>query len=126
VAETFLVARNPEPDSTLPYLIRLPLGGGELVSKARETWPRTAAVYCHRAGGWPEDAEIVEEVPIRSCVRRGVAIDLVLGSGESLPARVYPHPRRTRGHLLADRSHHRQGPPRDSPSHPPGPWPPRA
>lgn len=44
VAKTFLVARNPEPDSTLPYLIRLPLGGGQLVLKARETWPRTAAV----------------------------------------------------------------------------------
>lgn len=36
LAKTFLVARNPEPDSTLPYLIRLPLGEGELVLKARE------------------------------------------------------------------------------------------
>jgi hypothetical protein len=34
-------------------------------------------VYCHR-GDWPAHAEIVEEVPVRSCVRRGVAIDLVL------------------------------------------------
>ena len=45
--------------------------------KAKDTWPRTAKVYCHR-GEWPEDAEIVEETPLRSCARRGVAIDLVL------------------------------------------------
>src|SRR3546814_9781226 len=40
-------------------------------------WPRTAMVYCHRAA-WPDDPEIIEEVAVRSCVRRGVAIDLVL------------------------------------------------
>jgi hypothetical protein len=78
VAGTFLVARNPDPWSRLPYLIRLPLPDGALVLKAREPWPRTARVYCHRADGWPEDAEVLEQVPVRSCVRRGVAIDLVL------------------------------------------------
>jgi hypothetical protein len=51
---------------------------GELVLKARDSWPRTAKVYCHRAERWPEDPEIIEQVPIRSCQRRGVAIDLVL------------------------------------------------
>ena len=35
-------------------------------------------MYCHRADGWPEDAEIVERHPVRSCTRRGPAIDLVL------------------------------------------------
>jgi hypothetical protein len=75
----FEVATNPDPDSTLPFLIRLPLPDGELVLKARDSWPRTAKVYCHRAhDGWPADAEIVEQAPIRSCQRRGVAIDLVL------------------------------------------------
>ena len=74
----FEVAANPDPDSTLPFLIRLPLPGGELVLKARDSWPRTAKVYCHRAHHWPEDPQIVEQVPIRSCQRRGVAIDLVL------------------------------------------------
>ena len=74
----FEVATNPEPDSTLPFLIRLPLATGELVLKARDSWPRTAKVYCHRADRWPEQPEIVERVPIRSCQRRGVAIDLVL------------------------------------------------
>lgn len=76
----FLVARNPA-DSSLPYLVRLPLGSGELILKARDSWPRTAKVFCHRAEAWPEALEILEEVPVRSCVRRGVAIDLVLGRG---------------------------------------------
>jgi hypothetical protein len=75
---TFTVARNPDPESTLPYLLRLPLGERDLLLKARDTWPRTAKVYCHRADDWPEPADIVEQVPIRSCARRGVAIDLVL------------------------------------------------
>lgn len=74
---TFRIARNPDPDSTLPYVLSVPVGASPLVLKAKDTWPRTAKVYCHR-GDWPEPAEIVEEVPVRSCVRRGVAIDLVL------------------------------------------------
>jgi hypothetical protein len=78
VPDDFLVARNPEPDSTLPYLLRLPLGRDGVVLKAREVWPRTAKVYCHRATAWPPDAEVIERVPVRACVRRGPAIDLVL------------------------------------------------
>lgn len=77
----FLIARNPEEDSSLPYLVRLPLGADGVVLKVRDTWPRTAKVYCHQALGWPADAEIVERVPVRSCVRRGAAIDLVLDRG---------------------------------------------
>ena len=73
----FRIARNPDPDSTLPYLLWVPLAPNPLVLKAKETWPRTAKVYCHR-GEWPDDPEIVEETPVRSCIRRGVAIDLVL------------------------------------------------
>ena len=41
-ARSFVVARNPEAGSRLPYLLRLPLAGGPLVLKARESWPRTA------------------------------------------------------------------------------------
>ena len=37
-AAEFVVARNPQADSKLPYLVQLPLEGG-LVLKARETWP---------------------------------------------------------------------------------------
>ncbi|GAA1161545.1 Lsr2 family DNA-binding protein [Ornithinicoccus hortensis] len=79
--EDFLIARNPEEGTSLPYLLRIPLGPEGIVLKARETWPRTAKVYCHRAVGWPRDPEILERVPVRSCVRRGAAIDLVLGRG---------------------------------------------
>lgn len=75
---SFVVARNPDPDSRLPYLIRLPIDGG-LILKVRDTWPRTSRVFCARVDdGWPTEAEIVEEVPVTLCRRRGVAIDLVL------------------------------------------------
>lgn len=73
----FVVARNPDPDSRLPFLLRLPLADGPIL-KARDTWPRTARVFCHRTDAWPEDAEIIEETPVLGCLRRGVAIDLVL------------------------------------------------
>ena len=80
--EDFVIARNPDGDSTLPFLLRLPLGPEGVVLKARDTWPRTGKIYCHRAdAGWPDDVEIVERVPVRSCVRRGAAIDLVLDRG---------------------------------------------
>lgn len=74
---TFLVARNPDPESKLPYLLRLPIDGG-IELKAREPWPATARVYCHPVSEWPRDAPVVEEVPVRSCARRGRAIDLTL------------------------------------------------
>lgn len=74
----FVIAKNPDAESTLPYLVRLPIDGG-LILKVRDTWPKTARVYCHpHVGAWPEDAEIVEETPIVLCNRRGPAIDLVL------------------------------------------------
>lgn len=77
----FVVARNPDPASTLPYLVRLPLGTDGIALKVKDTWPRTSKVYCHRADDWPDDLEVVERVPVRSCVRRGAAIDLVLDRG---------------------------------------------
>jgi hypothetical protein len=40
----FRVARNPDEDSTLPYLLWVPVGSAPLVLKAKETWPRTAKV----------------------------------------------------------------------------------
>ncbi len=74
----FTIARNPDPDSRLPYLVRLPIDGG-LVLKVRDTWPRTSRVFCARVeDGWPGEAEVIEEVPVTLCRRRGVAIDLVL------------------------------------------------
>lgn len=90
----FVIARNPDPGSSLPYLVRLPLGADGVVLKVRDTWPRTAKVYCHRADEWPGDPDIVERVPVRSCVRRGAAIDLVLERGrENRSQFVFAHAR---------------------------------
>jgi hypothetical protein len=79
--DDFVVGRNDEEDSSLPYLVRLPIGPQGIVLKVRDTWPRTAKVYCHPAVGWPDGTEVIERVPVRSCVRRGAAIDLVLDRG---------------------------------------------
>jgi hypothetical protein len=79
--DDLLIARNPDADSTLPYLVRVPLGPRGIVVKARQAWPRESKVYCHRASEWPIDAEILERLPVRSCSRRGPAIDLVLERG---------------------------------------------
>ncbi len=97
--DAFLVARNPEPDSSLPFLLRLPIEGG-LGLKAHERWPATSRVYCHPLEGWPEDAELVEEVPVRQCRRRGQAIDLILDrSRENRSQFIFtkPHPNRQGG-----------------------------
>jgi ERCC4 domain-containing protein len=77
-----LIARNPDPDSRLPFLLLLPLAGGT-VFRVSGTWPRTSAVYCYpvSAEEWPDDPDVVERVGVRSCVRRGAAIDLVLDRG---------------------------------------------
>ena len=78
MTKTFRVARNPDADSTLPYVVEIPLASGALFLKVKDTWPRTAKIYCHQVPAWPENAEVVEEVAVRSCVRRGVSVDLVL------------------------------------------------
>lgn len=77
MARRFLIARNPDPDSSLPYLLNIPVGSG-LVLKARDTWPRTNRIYCHRTDAWPDAPDIVEDVAVIECHRRGVAVDLVL------------------------------------------------
>ena len=74
----FVIVRNPQPDSKLPFLLRLPVEGG-LVLKARDTWPRGARVYCHPfEEEWPAAAEVVESTPVASIRRRGAVVDLVL------------------------------------------------
>ncbi|MBT8225341.1 MAG: hypothetical protein HKP61_23135 [Dactylosporangium sp.] len=77
-----LIAHSPDPDSRLPYLLRLPLGDG-LLFRTSGTWPRTKALYCYPVpvDQWPAVPDIVERLPARSCVRRGTAIDLVLARG---------------------------------------------
>jgi hypothetical protein len=77
--DELLVALNPDPESRLAYLLRLPLGGG-MVFRTSGTWPRTRALYCYPVASdeWPDTPDIIERAPIRSCVRRGAAIDLIL------------------------------------------------
>jgi hypothetical protein len=76
--DNFLIARNPDPDSVLPFLLRIPLAGGAFVVRAKDSWPRTSKIYCHPGDDWPVEPDLVETVPVTSCVRRGNAIDLIL------------------------------------------------
>src|SRR5579875_1242548 len=73
-----LIAANPDPDSRLAYLMRVPLGEG-IVLRTSGTWPRTKALFCYPVppDEWPEEPELVERVALRACTRRGAAIDLV-------------------------------------------------
>lgn len=75
-----MIAANPQEDSRLPYLLRLPQPGGDLLFRTSGTWPRVKALYCHQMSldDWPADAEIVERLPLQSCQRRGAAIDVIL------------------------------------------------
>ena len=74
-----LIAANPDQDSRLPYLLRIPLAGGDLVFRTAGTWPREKALFAHpmSLAEWPEDPVIVEQVRLRSCERRGAAIDVI-------------------------------------------------
>jgi len=78
MSDRFRVARNPDPESRLPYLVWLPIEGG-LVLKAREAWPRAMRVFCAQDGTrWDEGSELVDAAGVVLCRRRGAAIDLVL------------------------------------------------
>jgi hypothetical protein len=84
-----LLARNPDPASSLPYLLKLPLEGG-LVFRTKGTWPRTSALYCHpvAVAEWPEQPEIVERVALRACARRGAAIDVICDRGREQRSQI--------------------------------------
>lgn len=79
--DDFVIARNPDADSSLPFLVRIPIPGAPVVLKVKDTWPRTAKIYCHPSTDWPDEPEIVERTPVRWCQRRGAAIDLTLDRG---------------------------------------------
>jgi hypothetical protein len=71
VAE-LLIAVNPDEDSRLPYLLRIPQPGGDLLFRTSGTWPRVKALYCYPVDldEWPTDAVIVERV----CGRAGAGV----------------------------------------------------
>jgi hypothetical protein len=82
----FRVARNPDPESRLPYLVQIPVEGG-LVLKARETWPRAARVFCIDDGtAWDERGGVVDEADVVLCRRRRAAVDLVLARTQNARA----------------------------------------
>lgn len=75
-----VIALNPDEGSRLPYLLRIPQPGGDMVFRTSGTWPRAKALYCYPVGldEWPTDPVIVERAALRSCQRRGAAIDVIL------------------------------------------------
>ena len=54
-----------------------------MVFRTAGTWPRTKALFCYPVSvdEWPTDPDIVERTHLRSCVRRGAAIDVILDRG---------------------------------------------
>ena len=74
-----LIAVNPDDDSRLRLLLRVPLAGGDLLFRTSGTWPREKALFAYPVGldEWPDNPVIVERVPLRSCSRRGAAIDVI-------------------------------------------------
>ncbi|MEX2501077.1 MAG: ERCC4 domain-containing protein [Trueperaceae bacterium] len=77
-ARTFQIARNPDPGSRLPVLLRIPLPDGPLLLATRDAWPATRDLYCHRLDAWPQGAQVTDEVPVGGCWRAGAAVHLVL------------------------------------------------
>lgn len=83
------MARNPDPSSSLPYLLRVPLEEG-LVFRTKGVWPRTSALYCHPVAieEWPANPDVVERVALRACVRRGAAIDVICDRGREQRSQI--------------------------------------
>ena len=78
-APTFRIGRVPGPGTRLPYILRLPVSGeGRIFLATRETWPRGTDLFCYQLASWPDEAEVVEEVPVEACWRTGAAVHLVL------------------------------------------------
>ena len=62
----------------LPVVLLLPLAGGALMLATRDTWPVAKDLFCAELEAWPEDAEVIERVPVASCRRVGASVQLVL------------------------------------------------
>ncbi len=68
VVKELLIATNPDEDSRLAYLVRVPLGEG-IVLRTAATWPRIKALYGYQVPAlWagledalPPRTEILEE-----------------------------------------------------------------
>jgi len=78
--DQFVIGRNPDKDSSLPYILQFYVDRRDRVTlKARESWPKEdGAVYCYPLPEWPKGAQRIDSVRVRSCRRRGPTIDIVL------------------------------------------------
>ncbi len=56
----------------------MPLAGTELILATRDTWPVSKDLFCAELDSWPEEAEVIERVPVASCRRVGASVQLVL------------------------------------------------
>ena len=93
--------RNPDPESTLPYLLRLPLTGG-MVFRTAGTWPLTKALFCYPVSvdEWPADPESWNEPgSALACGAAPPSTSSSTAAGEPLPDRVHQGPRPRRGLL---------------------------
>ena len=75
------MARNPKPDTRLPYLLYLPVAGEEpLVLATSDVWPHGRDLFCLQLGAesWPAQLEVLDTAPVQSCWRAGKAVHLVL------------------------------------------------
>ena len=76
---TFRVGRIAGTAARLPYILRLPVSGeGRIFLATRETWPRGTDLFCYQVPSWPDEADVVDEVPVEACWRVGAAVHLVL------------------------------------------------
>jgi hypothetical protein len=75
----FVVARHPRRGSGLRYVLQLPVTGERpLLLATHVPWPAGKDAYCHELARWPDGAEVLESVPVRSCRRVGAAVHLLL------------------------------------------------
>ena len=121
--DELLIARNPDPDSTAALPAAAADGRRDGVSHLGHLAAHQSAVLLSGAADeWPDRARDRRTRPLRSCVRRGAAIDLVARPepGEPLPDRVHHGPGPRCG-LLAVAAHPKTSPPERHAPPPPGP-----
>ena len=76
------VVDRGQPGRRIPgcgCLLRVPLAGGDLLFRTSGTWPREKALFAYPVplDEWPDRSGDCRTVPLRSCSRRGAAIDVI-------------------------------------------------
>jgi len=77
--DQFVIARNPDAHTRLPYLVRLPVtGAGDVLLATQGMWPSGKDLYCHPVDVWPAGADVIETVDVERSWRSGAAVHLIL------------------------------------------------